>query len=439
MTRTLPWGREEKIEISLPAGWRVVVDHQGQARPTLEDLAGSAARALEHPDDGPPLLELAAGARRAVMVIDDVGRPTPAHLMAPAVMNSLLASGLREEQIGVVFAVATHRPMTAEEMLRKAGPEVFRRLRCVNHNCRDYSRLKLFDDTSLGTQVYFNEEVAAAEVRVLIGTIEPHPQAGFGGGLKNLLPGCAGSATIGLNHLLLPSPDRWNMIGTRPEENPMRQDLEDAARKLPGKNFILNTVLGPDLKPVALVSGDPILAHRRGVAVARELYGVKLPRRLDAIVSSSFPMDVDLRQGVKGVANMPGAVKKGGVIICFLKCERGLEDIRPPKWVPPLGLLRLLLKVLGAGGIYRLTKKLPDRVPVETQFIINFGLQVLKDYHVLIFSPLLCKETRGRFREFLFDDQAPMFARAEKLLRTAAPEVGLIAEGGVSFPMVSST
>ncbi len=435
MTYNLPWGREQKIAAAVPTGWKVVVEHRAVEKPALKNFPEAAARALAAPSDGPPLAELVRGAKSAVMVIDDVGRPTPAHLMAPAALDSLLASGLREDRVTLVFATGTHRPMTKDEMKGKAG-DAADKVNCINHDFRDTSGLKHFGTTSLGTPVFINRVVADADLRVLIGTIEPHPQAGFGGGLKNILPGCAGAASIGHNHLIMPSPQRWNMIGTLPEENPMRRDIEEAAMMIPGKSFILNTVLGPDLAPVALISGDPIKAHRRGVAIAREIYGVRLPRRLDAAIVSSFPMDFDLRQGVKGITNAPGAVRKSGVIICFLKCDRGMEDMKLPAWVPPLSPIRTLLRLFGSRRIYGLTKRLPKSVPIEARFIINFALQLIKDYHVLIFSPRIAEDTKGKLPDFIFDDQEKMFKRAEEILGTDSPEACIIAEGGVSFPII---
>lgn len=434
MVASISWGKHERIVLEVPADWKIVLDHRVNKAAALEDFPEEVKRSLKAPTAGPALSELLAGAKKAAIVIDDVGRPTPGHLIAPVVLDELIAAGVKQEQVEVIFATGTHRPMTEPEMRMKAG-EVFGRVKCANHDCRNVSELAQFGTTSFGTPVSFNRVVAEADLRVLIGTIEPHPQAGFGGGLKMLLPGTASAEAIGHNHLILPSPEKYNMIGTIPSENPMRRDIEEAAGKLPGKNFIVNTVLGPDLKPVALVSGDAILAHRKGVELARKLYGYRLPRKVDAIITSSFPMDQDLRQGVKGVANAPGAVRKGGVIICFLKCERGVEDMKPPNFSPPLAPVRLLLKLLGARGIYGLSKRLPKTVPVETRFIINFGLQVLKDFHVLIFSPQLVKETRGEFGQFLFDDQGELFARARQLVGDAA-ESCVISEGGVSFPLL---
>jgi len=436
LIRSLPWGKNDKIEVRVPSGWKLVAEQRAHERPAIKDLPAAVLKALAEPDQGLSLRELARTAKKVALIVDDLGRPTPAHLLAPGVLDTLIKCGLKEDQVKVVFSTGTHRPMSKEEMQVKIGAKIFQRLNCQNHDCRNPELLESFGKTSFGTPVFFNRTVAEADLRVLIGTIEPHPQAGFGGGLKNILPGTAGAASIGHNHLILPSPRQWNMIGTLPEQNPMRQDIEEAANMLPGKNFILNTILGPDLAPIALVAGEPVAAHRKGVEIARQLYGYKLPRLLDAIIVSSFPMDQDLRQGVKGVANAPGAIRKGGAIICFLKCERGMEEIKAPAWIPPFGPMRAVLKMLGASGIYAITRRLPKKIPVEARFIINFGLQVLKDYNVMVFSPQLVKETGGRLAEFIFDDQEKMFGRAEKVLGAQTPEACMVAEGGISFPMV---
>jgi len=104
------------------------------------------------------------------------------------------------------------------------------------------------------------------------------------------------------------------MIGMAPEQNPMRMDIEESASFFPGQNFLINTILNMELEPAKIVAGDLRLAHREGVEFARKHFGVRIPREADVVISSSYPMDMDLRQGVKGIANVAGACKKGGVI-----------------------------------------------------------------------------------------------------------------------------
>ena len=241
--------------------------------------------------------------------------------------------------------------------------------------------------------MYLNRIAVEADVRVLIGTIEPHPQAGFGGGLKNLLPGLAAAITIGHNHLLTPSAAHYSLVGYPPDENPMRIDLEEGAKLIPrGCTFLVNVVLNPTLDPVAVVAGDPIEAHRAGVHIARTLYGVLLPRPVDVVMTNAHPLDADMRQAGKALLNCAPACRRGGVILGFLRCPEGLANVRLPRLILPFPWLRALARGLGDRGIALVTRRLVPAVPPEARFLLRLTLHMLKDYHVLIYSPRLHKD-----------------------------------------------
>jgi nickel-dependent lactate racemase len=433
----MPWGRDGELAVELPPHWQVLAQASPAGMPALADLTRAIHQALDQPEGLPALESLVPAAGAVALVVDDISRPTPAHLLAPPLVQRLLAAGVDPERIRLVFALGTHRAMTKSEMRSRVTPQVFDRIQCLNHDCRDAAGLVRLGKTRFGTEVGFNRVAAEAKLRILIGTIEPHPQAGFGGGLKNLLPGVAGAETIGHNHLLMPSPAQYHMIGTDPDANPMRQDIEEAAQMLPGQTFILNSVLNPQGEAARVVAGDPIAAHRQGLAAARQIYCVPIPRPADVILSNSHPMDLDLRQGVKAVANMPAAVKKGGVILGFFRCELGLDKMKLPATFPPMGLLRLLLRGLGSRGIYWLANHLPASVPVEERFIINYSLQMLKDYHLLIYSPNLVRDTGGKYRQMLYDDLPALLARADRLLGRRRAEVLVFPQGAVTVPALT--
>ena len=54
--------------------------------------------------------------------------------------------------------------------------------------------------TRSGTAVRFNRRVMDARNLIVIGTVEPHYFAGFTGGRKSFLPGCAAYETVESNH-----------------------------------------------------------------------------------------------------------------------------------------------------------------------------------------------------------------------------------------------
>lgn len=433
----LPWGRGEALPLRLPPQWRVVACHRPRVLPPLEDLPAAVQMQLGRPIGAPPLRDLVGPGTRVALVMDDASRPTPIPLLAPLVLGHLLAAGVRPEHVTGLFAIGTHRTLSQEEMAARAGASVVSRIRCLAVDCHDAELFAFLGRTRRGTPVYLNRFAVEADLRVLIGTVEPHPQAGFGGGLKNLFPGLANAESIGRNHLIAPSGGRYNLIGSLPEENPMRQDLEEAGR-MAGPSFLLNVVLGPDLRPVGVFAGDPMAAHREAVRLARSLYGAPLRRRVDMVVANAHPLDTDLRQAGKALLNVAGACRSGGAILGFLRCEEGLGNVPLPGRVPPLRLARAAVQVLGHRGIALLARHLPRAVPVEARFLVRLGLHMLQDYHVRIYSPRLMEAAGGRFPPVLYADQDRLFREAERLVGTPAPEVVVFPWGGVSFPILAS-
>ncbi|MGQ9566847.1 MAG: nickel-dependent lactate racemase [Anaerolineae bacterium] len=430
----LPWGLGEPLPLRLPPQWRVVACHRPRVLPPLENLTAAVQAQLGRPIGAPPLRDLVGPGTRVALVMDDASRPTPVPLLAPLVLEHLLAAGVRPEHVTGLFAIGTHRPLSQEEMAARAGASVVSRIRCLAVDCHDAERFAFLGRTRRGTPVYLNRFAVEADLRVLIGTVEPHPQAGFGGGLKNLFPGLASAESIGRNHLIAPSGGRYNLVGSLPEENPMRQDLEEAGR-MAGPSFLLNVVLGPDLRPVGVFAGDPVAAHREAVQLARSLYGAPLRRRVDIVVTNAHPLDTDLRQAGKALLNVAGACRPGGAILGFLRCEEGLGNVPLPGRVLPLGLARAAVQVLGHRGIAFLARHLPRAVPVEARFLVRLGLHMLRDHHVRIYSPRLMEAAGGRFPPVLYADQDRLFQEAERLAGTPAPEVAVFPWGGVSFPI----
>jgi nickel-dependent lactate racemase len=432
----LPWTKGEKLPLKIPAGWQVIAQGDVNAPKPIQDLSAVVRRGLEEPIGAAPLRTSVGPDTRIALVMDDASRPTPVSRLALVILDGLMEAGARPENITGLFAVGTHRPMQPQEMEARAGSALASRIACTNCDCHDRTAFSYLGETQRGTPVHVSRIAAMADLRILVGTIEPHPQAGFGGGFKNLLPGLGSAESIGQNHLLMPSPDRYNMIGAHPDENPMRLDLEEAGRMIGGPTFIVNVVLNPGLEPVAVVCGDPVVAHRAGAAISREIYGVELPLQVDVVVFSAYPMDQDLRQAGKGILNVAGACRPGGVIVGFMRCEEGLGNVALPRHMPPLSLARTLVRAVGSRGVAFLARHIPGAAP-EERFMIHFGLHVLKDYQVLIFSPQLRRAFESRFPPVLYDDQERLLANVEQLVGTHAPDVAIFPHGGVTFPIIA--
>jgi nickel-dependent lactate racemase len=242
MKTRLPWG-ETEIELQLPPQWRVIVEGQPRSSPACSSNAGlrdEFSRAMSAPIGTTPLAQRDLHAKKIVLVVDDLTRPTPAHLFFPYLLRELDRAGAERHNLLIVSALGVHRPMTEAEMERKVGRDSLQRLRWENHNAYDAAGLAPLGTTRANTRVFINRRLLEADLIIAVGSIEPHVLAGFGGGLKLLVPGCAGAETIANNHLCGATGAEVAVIGTNPQANPLRRDLEEAASLLAKEVFLVN-------------------------------------------------------------------------------------------------------------------------------------------------------------------------------------------------------
>jgi len=124
---------------------------------------------------------------------------------------------------------------------------------------------------------------------------------------------------------------------------------------------------------VKIVAGDPVKAHRAGVEASSQLYGVPVKAAADIVITDSHPMDSDLRQGVKALANTVRALKPGGVIITLVRAEEGVGVFGLANTKLPLG--RKALQFL-APVLLPLVPRLKIKgLGEEDRFFLYFALQ----------------------------------------------------------------
>jgi hypothetical protein len=149
--------------------------------------------------------------------------------------------------------------------------------------------------------------------------------AGFSGGAKAIIPGVAGAGTIALNHALMLHPKaRWGIL----HGNPLREDIERAARLLPHV-FCINAIYDAGRRVAGLVAGDMVAAHRAGVHVARAI-GEISARRADLVIAGAgLPETLNAFQALKLVVPASTVVKPGGAIVIAAECPEGPGELKP--------------------------------------------------------------------------------------------------------------
>ncbi|MGE5453917.1 MAG: lactate racemase domain-containing protein [Methylocystaceae bacterium] len=281
---TLPqytWYWDGEIEISLPDEWQV--DYFGLPGNQWPALSSDEIRAkIASPVGTTSLTQLATGKERVVILFDDISRPTPVDKLIAPVLDELHQAGIKDEQIQFICALGAHGAHSRIEFVYKLGEEVVRRYPVYNHNC--YENNVVVGKTSRGTEVLVNAEYAAADLKIAIGAVLPHPFNGFGGGGKIITPGISAIDTIAGTHLgaAIAALEK----GLNPvmglghwEASDMNQEVSEIAG-LVGLDFAVQAIVSSDRKVLGVVAGEPVAAFRALAEPAKVAYGV--PRTSDA-------------------------------------------------------------------------------------------------------------------------------------------------------------
>ena len=322
----LPYGHGE-VYASVPTANLVgVFQPQGKVQANSEDAV--LRRALQEPIESGRLSALVAGRRRVVIATSDLTRPCPSAKLLPHLLRELEEAGVSDDQVTVVIALGLHRAMSTAELESAVGTDTFRRVQVLNHDPRNVAHL---GTTSRGTPVEIFTPVVNADFRVCLGNLEFHYFAGFSGGAKAILPGCASQKTITANHALMV--DLGARAG-RLHDNPVRQDLEEGASMV-GVDYVYNVVLDADHTIADAVAGDVTAAHRKGCEMVAERGSVAVPRSADIVVVSAagHPTDLNLYQAQKALDNAIHAVKPGGAIIWIAACGEGFGNSVFQEWL----------------------------------------------------------------------------------------------------------
>jgi nickel-dependent lactate racemase len=331
----LPYGKSD-VCVRIPAR-NLLGSIEPKQVSGVEDVKADVERALSEPIGSKRLSEIAQPEHKIVIVVDDFTRSTPSQAMLLPVLAELNAAGVKDENVTVIFGCGTHRAVKPGEAKRILGEEILNRVKTISHDCNAQD-LVLVGKTKRGTNVLLNHTFADADVKVLVGDVNLHYYAGYGGGRKSVLPAISCKDTISHNHaMLLHANARTGVL----EGNPVHEDMTEAAR-LAKVDFILNVVTNSKGEIVKAFAGDLEQAFLEATKLVDEIYRVPVDRRADIVVVSpgGYPADINLYQAYKALDNALEVVKRGGTIIMVAECPEGHGNQVFYDWMTRLGELK---------------------------------------------------------------------------------------------------
>ncbi len=314
-----PYGRSF-LEADIPDENLIQVVYPNEKKPEKSE-ADYIKNALSNPMGALPIKKQAEKGMSVAIVVDDNTRPCPTWKMLPHVVDELKEKGIREDDIKIIFATGTHREVKDEEAKILLGEEYAESIEHISNNCKG-NDFTYIGTTSFGTDVKIKNAFLEADLKILLGDVEIHYFAGYGGGRKSVLPGIAHYSTIQHNYttnFFHPMSKPGVLDG-----NPMYQNMTEATR-LAKPDFCLNVVQNASHEIVGAFAGDFDLVLRKGAQLVDEMYKVKVKEKADILITAAdgAPHDVNLYQAYKAIHLGLNVVKDDGIIILLAECPDG--------------------------------------------------------------------------------------------------------------------
>jgi lactate racemase len=446
----VPWGPDGTLDLTIPDDELFGKANVTVVWPDLSDPLVDYSQALEQAVDSPvgtAKLEqhVGPGAKIAI-VVDDPSRWTPVREALPIVLRRLHAAGVGQEDITISISVGRHHAVDTHDMQQRLGDSITARYLCYSPPVDELSAYVDLGTTPHGIPVRIFRPVAEADLRILVGSVLPHLQAGFGGGYKLIFPGTSHRTTLGALHRqgLDGKSNPASLLGSAAADNPMRKAIHAAASRI-GPCWSISHLIGSQSQVFRVVAGDPEQVQD---ILAREVdrrFQAPPSAPADLIIVGNNPWPGDPMQSFKVLLQHRAACRLGGVLVGLFWTNTKEIDRSLPIFV-----LRSIAAtgVLGAWMIRRLLP-VAERITAASgspaEFMLRWACELVVDRTVLVYSPPLRHRLGPRLGPvLLFADEASLWhAAAEALKRQSGLagqlRLGLFPQGGLTYATRSTT
>jgi hypothetical protein len=433
----LPWGSADTLPLDLPAGWPLAEVAWPELTGAMDDYRQALSQALDQPEGCARLEDQVGPGSKVAIVVDDPSRWTPVREALPIVLDRILGRGVRAEDVTVSVGVGRHHAVDDQAMRRRVGDEVVDRFRCDSPPVDDRSAYVDLGETPEGVPVRVFRPVAEADLRILVGSVLPHLQAGFGGGYKLIFPGTSHRSTLGALHRQgLDHGDPARLLGGDASDNPMRRAIRSAAALL-GPCLSISHLIGAPGQVFLVRTGHPDVVQDVLAAEARRRFQAPAVGAADVIVAGNHPWPGDPMQSFKVLLQHRAACRVGGVLVGYFWTDPAEIDRSFP--------LPAMRAIAGSGRVggwvvsrgLVLAHRAMSAVESPSAFMIRWARELVVDRSVLVFAPPLHDRIGPRLGPVrLFADQGALWTEAARILarnRVDSPRVRVFPQGGLTY------
>lgn len=429
----IPWGRDGTIPLALPAAWLVEVclpDLSG----TLDNYPDALEHALDNPRGDERLGQGVGPGTTVAIVVDDPSRWTPVREALPILIRRLLDAGVRSSDVSISVGVGRHHAVDAQAMRKRVGGAIVDAYPCFSPPVDDLAQYADLGTTPEGVPVRVFRPVAEADLRVLVGSVLPHLQAGFGGGYKLIFPGTSHRSTLGALHRQGLEGDTNRLLGGDVRDNPMRRAIRSASALLKGRCVSVSHLLGEPGQVLRVETGAVDAVQETLSDEAGNRFRAPSGASADVVAVSNDPWPGDPMQSFKVLLNHRAAGRPGGVLVGLFWTDPAELDRSFP-----LPALRLIAGsgVLGgwvANRGLRLVDRAATAVGSPSRFMIRWARELVVDRMVLVYSPVLRNRLGPRLGPIrLFDDLPSIWRAAAEASGRPDPTVRVFPRGGLTY------
>lgn len=324
----IPYGAGQ-VSFELPED--VQVDWIAPPEPEPEpDPRETVRKALDQPV-GDFRWEEFSRIQSVAIAVNDKTRPVPHEVLLPPLLRRLETIGLPQSAVHFFVASGTHVPMPASELHSILPQEILGSYPVTSHDCDDAGNLVSLGQTSRGTPVTANKAFLSADLRIVVGNIEPHHFMGYSGGVKSAAVGLVGRETINRNHSMLTDPHAFT---GHYDDNPMRMDVEEIGHMM-GIQLAVTALLTRKKEIVAVTAGSPVAVMRVGIPLVKKYSQVPARRLYDLVIASpgGAPKDINFYQSEKALTHAAMFTRAGGRVILVADCPEGIGSLGYEQWI----------------------------------------------------------------------------------------------------------
>jgi len=398
---------------------------QKKTMPVLKDPEGAIKAVFANPVNCKTLREEAKGCRSCCILICDITRPVPNGLILPQLIQELIEAGMAPDSITVLVATGLHRPNEGDELREVVGSDwVIGTVTVANHFARRDDDHEYIGTTSGGIEIRLDRRFIQADLRIVVGLVEPHFMAGYSGGRKIVAPGIAHEKTIRSFHSARVLED-CKAANCVIEGNPLHAVQMEVVQMV-GRCMAVNMVIDGDHRISFVNFGEIVESHLEAVSFVRPYAEIRLKTRFKTVVTSSagYPLDKTYYQTVKGMVGALDILEPGGDLIIVSACSEGMGS-------PDYAEAQMCLTDKGPEGFLR--GIIGKKYAAIDEWQTEMQVKAMKRVNIFLYTEGLTKDQQTLTGVTVIE--SPLAAVTESVKAQGDRRVAVIPEGPYVVPL----